>query len=132
MIFSICFIVTCVLALLVCVLALIKNENTYRNQTLICAAIALHHLDMIDAGHFGEYEVDFSDEEPYIDTLKRWWDWGYTRILPPEKFEIIKPYIEEAKKRWFKRRGLRRHIGVIDEWSGFSWDEEKEKKDDQT
>lgn len=33
-------------------------------------------------------------------TFYRWWDWGYTRILPKDKFEIIKPYLEvKGEKR---------------------------------
>lgn len=39
-------------------------------------------------------DVDYDDMENYVVTLWRLWDWGYTRILPKDKFEIIKPYIE--------------------------------------
>lgn len=81
---------------------LIKNENTFRCQMLITEAIGLYQRDKI-AKHEFDYDVEFYDEEPYDKTLWRLWDWGYTRILPPEKFEIIKPYIPKAMedvKKW--------------------------------
>ena len=37
--------------------------------------------------------VSYDDMESDNKTLLRLWDWGYTRILPPEKFELIKPFI---------------------------------------
>ena len=78
------------------VFMLIKTENAFKCQILITHAICLYHLDKIDKCEF-DYEVDYGDEEPYEKTLWRLWDWGYTRILPPEKFEIIKPYIQKVK-----------------------------------
>ena len=38
------------------------------------------------------------DMEEYDQTFKRWWDWGYTRILPPAKYELVKPHIVEKEK----------------------------------
>ena len=38
-------------------------------------------------------EVDYRDEESYERTLYRLYDWGYTRILPADKMELIKPFI---------------------------------------
>lgn len=72
-----------------------KNENTYQKQMIVSYAIYLYAIDMIHRGIF-ESEVDWDDIESYMATLFRLWDWGYTRLLPPEKYEIIKPYIEEA------------------------------------
>lgn len=80
-----------------CIVGIIKVENAFRNSTLIDRAICMYQLDMINADNFN-FEVDYTDEESLDSTIKRWWDWGYTRILPPEKFEIIKPYIEKAKE----------------------------------
>lgn len=79
-----------------CIFMIIKNENAYQQHMLITYAIGLYQLDKIDKREY-DYEVDFHDEEPYDKTLWRLWDWGYTRILPPEKFEIIKPYIAKVK-----------------------------------
>lgn len=77
----------------ICIGALFKNENTYRNRTIISDAIADYSMHKIDRCQWNSIEVDFDDMESYEATFVRWWDWGYTRILPPEKFEIIKPYI---------------------------------------
>ena len=84
-----------------------KNENAYRNQSIISYAIYLYRLDMLH--HDSEHEVDFDDVESYMATFTRLWDWGYTRILPLEKYEIIKPYIEEAidKHDEFLRRMMK-------------------------
>ena len=72
-----------------------KNLNTYLCQDKIDKAIYEYKLMCIrnsdwDALHYVEYK----DEENYIKTFWRFWDWGYTRILPKDKFEIIKPYIK--------------------------------------
>lgn len=85
----------CMVLLVVCILALIKNEITFKHHMLICTAIYEY---AIDVGTSSEPAVWYNDMESYDDTFRRWWDWGYTRILPPEKFEILKPYILEVKE----------------------------------
>lgn len=72
----------------------IKNENTYKQHELIAHAIWEYRITLIREGKYDSALVDYSDMESYETTLFRLWDWGYTRILPKEKFEIIKPYIE--------------------------------------
>lgn len=32
--------------------------------------------------------------ESYDSTFRRFWDWGYTKILPPNYFKLIEPFIE--------------------------------------
>lgn len=71
---------------------LVKNEVTYRQQIRICDAI--YRYSMVCARSGVKREVEFEDIEPYNSTLFRLWDWGYTRILPPDKFEIIKDYVK--------------------------------------
>lgn len=82
-----------------------KNENTYQKQMIVSYAIYLYRLDMLH--HDSEHEVDFDDIESYMATFTRLWDWGYTRILPPEKYEIIKPYIEEATAMYKESRMMK-------------------------
>lgn len=84
------------LAILACIVAGIRNVFTYKNHTIIDTAIFLYQMDLINDNVY-EFDVSCGDEESYESTLKRWWDWGYERILPPEKYEIIKPYISRAK-----------------------------------
>ena len=75
------------------IVALVKNEVTYRNRLKILNAIFRYDLDQIDLGIC--YFPDLvSEMESYDKTLWRWWDWGYTKILPPNYFKLIKPFIE--------------------------------------
>ena len=37
--------------------------------------------------------VDYSDMESFVKTMLRICDFGYSRILPPDKFELVKDYI---------------------------------------
>ena len=82
------------LAIMVCLLAVFiaKNDITYKHRLEIIKAIRNYQLKCI------EYEahafVDYADMEDYNATLNRWWDWTNKRILPEDKFEIIKPFIE--------------------------------------
>lgn len=88
-----------VLALLVTgfnVFLLIKNHNTFDQREIIREAI--YHYAVTCIEFFEQPKVAYSDMESYERTLLRLYDFGYTRILPAEKFEIIKPYIKEGKE----------------------------------
>ena len=87
---------------------LIKNEITYRNHIIISRSILKYKLDMLHNDKSSD-DVDWADEEDYGQTLFRLWDWGYTRILPPEKYEIVKPYIEQAIMELKKEKKERNH-----------------------
>ena len=85
----------CIVTLIFCVIAIAKNINTFNCHDKIGKAIKKYKIVCIqnhdwEALHFVEYK----DMEYYMKTLWRLWDWGYTRILPKDKFEIIKPYIK--------------------------------------
>lgn len=83
-----------VLYLIYNIVLLIKNEVTFKHHERISVAIYRYMIHKLENNEF-DYEVDCSDMESYDDTLNRLWDWGYTRILPPDKFEIIKPFLED-------------------------------------
>ena len=89
-----------VLAMILCFVSLIKVEFTYRNHMIISAAIHRYSTRLINEGRYdiSTFPVKYEDMEDFDDTKKRLWDWGYTRILPPEKFELIKPYIKPYKE----------------------------------
>lgn len=76
-----------------------KNDRTYRLQTLFIEAIDMYQTEKISKGEF-TYDVEFDDLEEYNKTLFRMWDWGYTRLLPPEKLEIILPYVLQVRREW--------------------------------
>lgn len=74
---------------------LVKNDITCRMHLKINDAIYAYKMARLSEYDFeGMDIVEFSDVEKYDKTLFRIWDWGYTRILPPDKFELIKPFIK--------------------------------------
>ena len=96
------FLTICFGVLLFCIYALIKNEITCKNQAIIANAICDYYYHMITTDP--EYKYDANDSlydymEDYDKTFNRFWDWGYTHILPYDKFELIKPYIKGGKKK---------------------------------
>lgn len=72
---------------------LAKNNNTFENLTIIINAIGAYRLDCID--HYINPEVDYRDMKDYDTVFWCLWDWGYTNILPADKFEVIAPYIKK-------------------------------------
>lgn len=84
-----------ILLLIFAILAWAKNENAYRNRMKILDAVHDYGSECI--WMHKPILADFDDMEPFERTLLRFWDWGYTRILPTEKFEIIKPYIKKGR-----------------------------------
>lgn len=82
--------------LLVCTAVMgLKNDATFFARTKITDAIFKYHMHCIVSNNYeGARLVTFEDMESYDDTMRRIWDWGYKRILPPEKFELIKPFIK--------------------------------------
>lgn len=90
-IFSILILASSGIILVMCVVMLAKNDNTYRNHMIIINAIHSYIQHCIITGAIPK--VDYMDEESYEKTLFRIWDWGYTRILPPDKLAIIDPFI---------------------------------------
>ena len=78
---------------------LIKNNVTFDMHDKLLDAIRDYKFDCIDRGDFdAAHLVEFRDLEPYSKTLYRIWDWGYENILPPEKFELIKPFLTGKEK----------------------------------
>lgn len=69
-----------------CVFMLVKNEITCKHRLKICKAIDRYRNPEL---------VDYDDMESYDDTLFRLWDWGYTRILPKEKYALIRHLMED-------------------------------------
>ena len=39
--------------------------------------------------------VSYEDKEDVSRTASRFWNWNESQILPPDKYEIIKPYLDE-------------------------------------
>lgn len=87
------------IALIICaaifaaaLVALIKTENALKNQNAIIDALYAHNIAAVRRGDHDAW-IPWSHLESYSATMLRFWDWGYTRLLPPEDFEKVKPYI---------------------------------------
>lgn len=83
--------VVCLIAIVGIAILLVKNDLTLKHRLRIIAAIRDYQISCV----YNKVDalVDFSDVEDYYKTLLRVWDWSMKRILPKDKYEIIKPYI---------------------------------------
>lgn len=83
--------------LIIAVVLLVKNENCFRNRMCIIEAIG-QYCQNNKAKDVEEVIGMYDAIEPFEVTFLRLWDWGYTRIVDEETFELIKPYIKKGKK----------------------------------
>ena len=62
-------------------------------------AILVYHITCFGSKNFNKaYSVELDDIRGFYgiwDYLP--WNWSYKRLLPPDKYEIIKPYLEVVK-----------------------------------
>lgn len=86
-----------IIILLISYYLLIKNFVTRYHHARISDAIHEYHKEIIDNHNYFKgypvFQVEYEDIEEYEKTLFRFWDWSDKRILPKEKYEIIKPYL---------------------------------------
>lgn len=91
----ICMAIMCLMGGVFVIVLMFKNDNTCKNRLKILEAIYEYQITYINNNTaIGGLKVIANDIEDYDKTFWRLWDWGYTRILPKDKFEIIKPYIK--------------------------------------
>ena len=76
-----------------CVFFWAKNANTFHKTQIISDAIYKYAIDCIYTKN--NQLVNYDDKRGYTMTLLRFWDWGYKKILSPEKFQIIEKYIDK-------------------------------------
>lgn len=74
----------------------LKNNNTLNKRLIIANAIYDYQCDMTYKN--SKILVSYSDMESYEETQNRIFDWGYKNILPPDKYELIEPYINKNTK----------------------------------
>lgn len=84
---------------LFCALFVIKNNIALSNQTKISNAIYEYRKHLLELGILPDdvpkdQAVDYDDMESIDSTIFRFWDFGCTRILPKEKYELVKPFIK--------------------------------------
>ena len=68
------------------------TQNVMDNYMIIFDAIHKYRMDMHHRGI--EPVVEYDDMRNIRDSYKKFWDWGYKHILPPDKYELIEKYIE--------------------------------------
>ena len=81
-----------VTSLVFCIVIMFKSDNALKNQMKILRAIDDYGKETNDKFNC---ILLLNSMETFSQTMWRLWDWGYTRILPKEDFEWIKPYIKE-------------------------------------
>lgn len=79
---------------LITIFILVKNNNTLNKRFIIINAIFEYNVDIINGIVIGSL-MSYDDMESYDRTLWRLWDWGYKHILPKDKYELIKGYINK-------------------------------------
>lgn len=91
-------VICCILIIVFCFchLMICRSEIACRMQIKINKAIYKYRCDCIKTNKIPK--VDYDDEEAYEKTMWRLWDFGYKNILPKEKYEIIKEFIEDKSE----------------------------------
>ena len=92
------FILTFIIAFCLCVFVfavfvMIREEISFKNHRKVIKAIRGYHAVCRSTGQ--KPMVDYDDMEEFDKTEKRVFDWGCKNILPKEKFELIKPFLED-------------------------------------
>lgn len=72
-----------------------KIIQTSENFSIVLNSIYLYKLHCIDESK--KPMVDYDDMKPYSLSVLKILDWGYKHILPPEKYEIVEPFIQRSK-----------------------------------
>lgn len=79
-------------SLVACGYLIVKTTHTYNCRMKIMKAILAYQMNCSINGK--EDRVSVSDMQSYGKTLFSIFNWGYTKILPKEKFELIKHFIK--------------------------------------
>lgn len=89
-------IVICCFTILITMIFIVKDFNTLAQRNKIRNAIREYRIRCFI--NDSELKVMFEDLEPYDKTLFRIWDWRCSRILPIDKYELIKDYINHTRE----------------------------------
>ena len=83
------FIAAAVLILGLLIMA--KAVSAGVNQMIVSDAIFAYQMDCIEEHR--SFYVTYDNKESFTETMNRWWDWGYTRILDKYSYPYVEPYI---------------------------------------
>ena len=83
----------------------VKTENALINHIIIIYSISEYQKNRLmakDIEHIND--VKFKDMEDFKETIYRLSDWGYKRILPKEKYDLVKPFINrKAAIKYYRK-----------------------------
>lgn len=92
------------LSFLVVILAiLLKFVVTELNFTKIEDSIFKYHLTQMVEGTYDPDECLYKYEKSVVKVFLNSFDWGYKHILPPDKYELVKPYLENEEVKEGKK-----------------------------
>lgn len=83
-----------VFILIVMVILLFKNNNTYKNHIILLNAIAEHNRAAILKDQYDK-RISYACIESYCKTLFNLFDWGYKNLVPRDVYKRIEPFIDE-------------------------------------
>lgn len=87
----------CGLGLIMCVFGFIGSEINYNIDRELIDAIRAHHMKCIRDNDFRKFFSVDTDDIYEFNIIQDCfpWLWRYEKHLPPEKYEIIKPYLKK-------------------------------------
>lgn len=83
----------CFLLFTFIVFASIRINISYKNQMIIMDAIHAYNIHLIIDKDYSSF-IPYQKMESLENTVFRFWDFGYKRIVDHETYEMIKPYIK--------------------------------------
>lgn len=84
--------IICTAIIALAVLFLVKNVVTLHQFTKINNAIFCYNTNLSTSSYW-QNRIDYGCTKPYVVVLLKFWDWGYKHILPKDKYELVKNYI---------------------------------------
>ena len=89
--------------LIILLVILLKFVVTELRFTSIDFAIFKYHLTQMVEGTYDPDECLYKYEKSVVKVLLNPFDWGYKHILPPDKYELVKPYLENEEVKEGKK-----------------------------
>lgn len=87
----------CMFVLLLLTVFLLKFAVTVIHVNAIEFAIFKYHLMQMINNTYDPEEVLYKYLKPFECILFNFFDWSRNNILPPDKYELIKPYLNDEK-----------------------------------
>lgn len=83
--------IICVFALLISIFLMFRNSKALSLRNHVRRAILEYRMDCFVKGI--NPEIMYEDMESFYSTVFRFWDFSHKRILPKDKYKLIKKYL---------------------------------------